>query len=85
VHFTLWQDCRVAMRAFARFDPRALYAALDAERVSRGLSWKEMEEEIGVAASTMKRLQQGGRFELDGVLFIVQWLGRPVEDFLRRG
>ena len=74
----------MAARKFARFDPTALYGVLDAERQSRGLSWSDLETEIGVAASTMKRLEQGGRFELDGILFIAQWLGRPVEDFLRR-
>lgn len=39
--------------------------------------------EIGVAASTMTRMAKGGRYELDGVMFILQWLGRPAEDFLR--
>ncbi len=40
--------------------------------------------QIGVAASTMKRLEEGGRFELDGVLFILQWLNLPVEQIVRK-
>jgi hypothetical protein len=68
---------------FARFDVQALYAALDAERTARGLTWSDMQSEIGVSASTMKRMANGGRMELDGVMFMLQWLGRPAEEFLR--
>jgi transcriptional regulator with XRE-family HTH domain len=69
---------------YARFDPPALFAALDRERTARGLAWKDLEREIGVAASTMRRLEHGGRYEVDGILFILQWLGSPMECFLRR-
>jgi hypothetical protein len=65
-----------------RFDPLALYRALDEERVRRGLSWSTASREIGVAASTIKRLQTADVFEVDGILWLVQWLGRPVEDYL---
>jgi hypothetical protein len=67
---------------FRRFDVRGLYAALDTERQSRGLSWAQMQSEIGVAAATMRRMASGGRMELDGVMFMLQWLGRPAENFL---
>lgn len=67
-----------------RFDSRALFAALEAQRVQRGLSWQELSREIGVSVSTMKRLANGGRLEVDGMLAMVTWLGRTVESFLRR-
>jgi hypothetical protein len=69
-------------RSFRRFDGAALYTALDAEREHRGMTWKDVEGEIGVAASTMKRMRLGGRLELDGVMFILQWLDMPAETFL---
>jgi hypothetical protein len=69
--------------AFKRFDPPALYVALERERLARGLSWRELEQQVGVAASTMKRMARGGRYEVDGVMFVLQWLGRSAEDFLR--
>ncbi|MFT4228020.1 helix-turn-helix domain-containing protein [Micropruina sp.] len=66
-----------------RLDPPALFAALDAERVRRGLSWRQVAEQTGVAESTLRRTRGHGRFEADGVLAMTQWLGRPVEEFTR--
>lgn len=66
---------------FARFDVSALYTALDAERTARGLTWAQVQSEVGVSASTMRRMEKGGRMELDGVLFMLQWLGRKAEEF----
>lgn len=63
------------------FNPPALFTTLDAERVRRGLSWIAIEREIGVSSGTMKRLQTHDVFELDGILFLTQWLGRAIEDF----
>jgi len=67
-----------------RFDPKALYAALDEQRQARGLTWAQVAKETGVAAATLKRTEQGGRLEVDGVLAMVGWLGRSVESFTRR-
>ena len=67
-----------------RFDPKALYAALDEQRRERGLSWAQVAKETGVAAATLKRTEQGGRLEVDGVLAMVGWLGRTVESFTKR-
>jgi transcriptional regulator with XRE-family HTH domain len=67
----------------ARLDTTALYAALDAQRESRGMSWREVAREIGVSVATLKRTAEGGRMEADGVMFMLQWLGLPAECFLR--
>ena len=66
-----------------RFDACALYAALDAQRQARGMSWQQVASEIGVSASTLTRTKQGGRMEVDGMLAMVGWLGRPAESFVR--
>ncbi|WP_157063488.1 hypothetical protein [Luteipulveratus mongoliensis] len=66
-----------------RFDPPALFAALDSERERRGLTWAHVATETGVAVATIRRTRDGGRFELDGVLAMTNWLGRPIEDFTR--
>ena len=66
-----------------RFDTKALYAALDQQRTTRGLSWTKVAAEIGVSASTITRTRTGGRMEVDGMLAMVSWLRVPVETFVR--
>jgi hypothetical protein len=66
-----------------RFDAPALYAALDSQRRSRGMFWRQVALEIGISASTLTRTKQGGRLEVDGMLAMVRWLGRAVESFTR--
>jgi transcriptional regulator with XRE-family HTH domain len=66
-----------------RFDSRALYSALDAERQARGVTWTQVAVETGVSAGTITRTRTGGRLEVDGMLAMVRWLGVPVETFVR--
>ena len=66
-----------------RFDSKALYAALDRRRHEEGLSWQQLGKLIGVSPATMTRMRGSGRLEVDGMLAMVGWLGRPVEDFVR--
>jgi len=66
-----------------RFDPQALYAALDLERRSRGMTWRQVAAEIGVSEATITRTRSGGRMEVDGMLAMVAWLGATVERFTR--
>ena len=66
----------VAVDRAGRFDSGALYAALDAERRVRGMSWAQVARETGVSASTLSRTAQDGPMELDGIRAMVRWLGR---------
>ena len=66
-----------------RFDAKALYAAMDVQRIARQLTWTQMAAEIGVSAATITRTKAGGRLEVDGMLAMVRWLGVPVETFVR--
>jgi transcriptional regulator with XRE-family HTH domain len=66
-----------------RFDSSALFAALDRERLARGLTWKQLAGQIGVSAATIQRTRRGGRMEVDGMLAMVGWLGVPAETFVR--
>jgi transcriptional regulator with XRE-family HTH domain len=65
-----------------RFDSKALHKALDEQRQRRDLSWAEVSKEIGVSASTLRRTNQGGRMEVDGMLAMVYWLNEKVETFV---
>jgi hypothetical protein len=65
-----------------RFDTPAIFSALDAVRVERGLSWRQVAEEIGgVSAAQLTRFAKGTGIGIVAVGRIAQWLGRPVASF----
>ena len=66
-----------------RFNSKTLYDALDELRIPRGLTWREVADQIGVSVTTLTRLKNGGRMEVDGMLAMVGWLNVPVETFVR--
>jgi len=68
------------MRA-PRFDSEALFRALDETRRERGLTWRELAAETGVADSTLRRTRLGRPLEADGMLAMVRVVGRAPEDF----
>ncbi len=68
-----------------RFDSEALYAGLDAVRQSRKLTWRQVAKESGVSASTLTRIAQGKRPDVDGFASLVRWSGLSGDQFLRRG
>jgi transcriptional regulator with XRE-family HTH domain len=65
-----------------KIDVRALYAALDAERTARGLSWRQLAKEIGVSPSLLSRLSNDQRPDADGFATLVRWLNMPAEEFM---
>lgn len=65
-----------------RFDTRALYDALEAQRRERGQTWEHVAREVGVSVSTPRRTAESGRLEVDGMIRMVDWLGRTVESFV---
>jgi transcriptional regulator with XRE-family HTH domain len=67
-----------------RLDTDALYAALDAQRAARKLSWRQLAKEVGVSPSTMTRLANGQRPDVDAFAALVRWLGQPADTFLTR-
>jgi len=67
----------------AQLDVDALYAALDARRKRKELSWRDVAKEAGVSASTLTRMAQGKRPDVDGFAALVDWLGVPADDFLK--
>ena len=67
----------------SRIDVVAFHAALDAARGSRGdLSWRQLAAEVGVSPSTMTRLANGKRPDVDAFAALVRWLGMPAERFM---
>jgi transcriptional regulator with XRE-family HTH domain len=68
--------------ARTKIDVQGLYAALDAERTARGLSWRQLAIEIGVSASLLSRLGNDLRPDADGFVTLVRWLNIPAEKFM---
>lgn len=67
-----------------RFDTRALYAALDAERRERGLTWKQAAAELpGFSASMLTNLSAGPLIGFPRVMILTQWLRHPAMTFVR--
>ena len=67
----------------SRFDAEGFYSALDSKRISRGMTWKKVATKSGVAASTLTRMGQGKRPDIDGLAALASWSGLDVSDFYR--
>jgi transcriptional regulator with XRE-family HTH domain len=65
-----------------KIDVQGLYAALDAERTARELSWRQLAKEIGVSPSLLSRLGNDQRPDANGFATLVRWLNMPAEEFM---
>ena len=66
-----------------RFDAEGFYAALEGAKDARRLSWKQVASEAGVAASTLTRMGQGKRPDVEGLAALAIWSGLDVSEFYR--
>ena len=73
------------MTRLGSFDADAFYSALDAERQARQLSWRKVAGESGVSASTLTRIAQGRRPDVDSLAALSAWSGLTVDLFVRGG
>ncbi len=65
-----------------RFDSEAFYAALNAVRLSRQRTWKEVAQEAGINASTLSRIGQGTNPDVDGLAALLRWSNLKAESFI---
>lgn len=63
------------------FDADGFYESLDNERKSRGLNWKAVAREANVSPSTLTRLGQGRRPDVDSFSKLCGWGGFDPEQF----
>ena len=64
-------------------DVQALRDALDQQRRTRQMSWRQVASEAGISPSTLSRMTQGKRPDVDSFAALVDWLGVPADTFLR--
>lgn len=65
------------------FDAEGFYTSLDAVRQARRLNWKQVAEQSGVSASTLTRLAQQRRPDVDSLAALLSWSGLSGDDFVR--
>lgn len=65
-------------------DVKALHAALDAARIERDLSWRQLAKELDVSASTISRMANGLRPDIEAFAAMTTWLRMPAETFYRK-
>ena len=79
-----------------RFDALALYHAMDAQRLERELSWRQVADQIWdqsavlnrkrddhpISPSTLTGIAKRGDTTCQHALFFLRWLGRTPESFL---
>jgi transcriptional regulator with XRE-family HTH domain len=65
------------------FDAEGFYAALDGQRLGRRITWKKVAEESGISASTLTRLAQGRRPDVDSMAALILWSGLSADSFVR--
>ncbi|WP_127559902.1 helix-turn-helix domain-containing protein [Nioella ostreopsis] len=51
------------------------FAALDAQREAKRLTWKKVASQAGVSASTLTRIAQGRRPDVDTLASLCRWAG----------
>ena len=66
-----------------RFDAAGFYGAIDSVRQARDLNWKQVAEKSGVSASTLTRMAQGKRPDVDGLAALAAWSGVEVDAYVR--
>jgi len=62
-------------------DVKTLHAALDAARLQKELSWRQLAKEIGVSASTISRMANGLKPDVVAFAAMTTWLRMPAENF----
>lgn len=65
------------------FDAAGFYEALESTRQARQLTWKQVAGESGVSASTLTRMAQGKRPDVDGLAALCAWSGLDADQFVR--
>src|SRR5262249_53398088 len=84
------------MSVLGNFDATALYEAMDAQRVARGLSWRQVANELWdqssmlnerrrdhpISPSTLTGIAKRRDTTCQHALFILRWLGRSPESFV---
>jgi hypothetical protein len=65
-----------------RWNLNELHTALNERRRERDLTWAELAQELGCTPSRLTNLRTARFADMDLVMRITQWLGRPAAAFI---
>lgn len=65
-----------------RFDGEGFFSALDSVRAARKLTWKKVAEQAKVPASTLTRMSQGRKPDIDSLSALCNWSGIKADPFI---
>ena len=65
-----------------QFNADAFFDALESARLKRKMPWKKVADEAGVSASTLTRMAQGKRPDVDTLAALATWAGLNVDNFI---
>jgi transcriptional regulator with XRE-family HTH domain len=71
--------------ARGHFDSEGFQAALDGVRQTRKKTWKQLADESQVSASTLTRMGQGRRPDVDSLAALAKWSGIDLDEFVIDG
>ena len=66
----------------SEFNVELFYRSLESARAAKGLNWKQVAELSGVSASTLSRLAQGKRPDVDSLAALLSWTGLSGDAFV---
>jgi transcriptional regulator with XRE-family HTH domain len=66
----------------AQFDAQGFFQALDSVRIARDLNWKQVAAAAAVSQSTLTRLAQGKRPDVDSLAALVRWADLDANAFV---
>ena len=64
------------------FDAEGFFAALDSHRIDREMTWRQVAKESGVSPSTLTRMAQGKRPDVDSLASLLAWSGESADGFI---
>lgn len=73
---------RSRMTRRGAFNAEAFYKALDLQRDARGITWKEVALAAGVSPSTLTRMKQGKRPDVDSMAALASWAGLDLDSYV---
>jgi transcriptional regulator with XRE-family HTH domain len=69
--------------ARARLDGEGFFAALDAQRLAKGMTWRQVAQASGVSASTLTRMSQGKLPDANGLVALGAWASLDPAKFVQ--